>query len=216
MFDTFKNWEMDRCGKLTASEIHKLLGKSRKGDYFSEAAQTYIKQKAAEILTMELINGGRSNMAAMEWGNSHEQLAMDRFEKETGLQVEYFGGANPKFFERTPFSGGSPDGLTDDSVVEIKCPFNSTEHLQHLLLKDVIDLKDYYPEAYWQIVFNSVCCDKTHGYFISYDERYADEVLQCKIIAFDIDKDDAAMIVERVNKAEEMLADIISQVRKIV
>ena len=217
MFNNFREWEMERCGKFTASEIYKLISKGRNtNDYFSKEGQTYIRQKAAEILTMELSNGGRSNMPAMEWGNANEFDAVERFKKETVLDVEYFGGANPKFFERTPFSGGSPDGIGEDFIIEVKCPFNSGEHLTHLMLDDVFALKDYYPEAYWQMMFNMIVTGKPKAYFISFDPRYADELLQIKIISFELQIGDDALLIERLNEAEKQLADLITKARKII
>lgn len=217
MFQTFNDWEMERCGKFTASEIYKLISKPRTGNgYFSKEGQTYIRAKAAEILTMELVNGGRSNMPAMEWGNANEYDAVERFKKETGLEVEYFGGANPKFFEYSPFSGGSPDGVGEDFIIESKCPFNAGEHLSHLLLNDFIDLKDYYPEAYWQMTFNMIVTQKEFGYFISFDPRYADEKLQIKIIKFELVLGDKEILLDRLAESEKQLAELITNARKIV
>ena len=217
MFQDYESWMTDRLGKFTASEIYKLLVKGKGGEYFGQAAQTYIKQKAAEILTLEQNNGGRVNGYALEWGNAHEHEAIVRFQKETGLDVDYYGGASPKFFELTPFSGGSPDAIiSGDTVGEVKCPYNSAEHIEHLLLNDETDLKSYYPEAYWQMTFNMICTDLKKATFISYDPRYADEVLQIKIISFDINEEDAALIKERVAEAEKQLSVMVGMVRDLI
>lgn len=217
MFADYENWMTDRLGKFTASEIYKLLVKGKGGEYFGQAAQTYIKQKAAEILTLEQNNGGRINGNALEWGNAHEHEAIQRFIKITKNDVDYYGGASPKFFELTPFSGGSPDAIINgDTVGEIKCPYNSAEHIEHLLLNDEADLKSYYPEAYWQMTFNMICTELKKATFISYDPRYADEPLQIKIISFGINKEDAALIKERVEEAEKQLSVMVGMVRDLI
>ena len=218
MFQDYESWMTDRLGKFTASEIYKLLVKGKGGEYFGQAAQTYIKQKAAEILTLEQNNGGRVNGNALEWGNAHEHEALLRLQQiRKGSEFIYYGGASPKFFELTPFSGGSPDAVSDDSeVVEIKCPYNSAEHIEHLLLNDENDLKSYYPEAYWQMTFNMICTGLDKGLFVSYDPRYADEVLQIKIISFDINEEDAALIKERVAEAEKQLSVMVGMVRDLI
>ena len=204
----------DRLGKFTASEIWKLTEKGKGGEYFGKGAKTYIRQKAAEILTMEQVNGGRANTNSMEWGNAHEYEAFERFVKETGLQdVEYYGGANPKFFDYTAFSGGSPDAKGIDFVGEIKCPYNAGEHVEHLLLGDWEDLKGYYPEAYWQLTFNMICTNTKKAYFVSYDPRFADEHLQIKIIGFELNEADADNLKKRIEEAEKQLSVIVKLVR---
>lgn len=218
MFEEIHEWEMDRCGKFTASEIHKLLVKGKKGDYFGVGANSYIRLKAAEILTMTPNNGGRVNISAMEWGNAHEYEAMQRFEKETGLKVTYYGGGNPKFFEYTPFSGGSPDGLVpdDEAILEIKCPFNSGEHIEHHLINNAEELKNYYPECYWQMTFNMICTNMGAGYFVSYDNRYLDDKLQVKIVRFELNKEDAELLKETIAEAEKQLSVLIELVRETI
>lgn len=215
MFNQQQQWMEERCGKFTASEIYKLLAKGRAKDkYFGDVAETYIRQKVAEILTMEPNNGGRANVYAMEWGNAHEAEAVARFEKESGFTVEYFGGANPKFFEYSDFSGGSPDGLVGDTaIIEVKCPYNSAEHLAHIMLNDEKELKDYAHEYYWQMVWNMIVTKRTVATFISHDPRYADESLQYKQIDFILNNEDAELIKERVSEAEKQLKVMVKMIR---
>lgn len=214
MFDQYNDWMTDRLGKFTASEIWKLTEKGRGGEYFGKGAKTYIRQKAAEILTMEQVNGGRANSNAMEWGNAHEFEAFERFLKETGLKdAEHYGGANPKFFDYTALSGGSPDGKGETYVLEIKCPYNAGEHLEHLMLSCWEDLRSYYPEAYWQLTFNMICTNTNIGFFISYDPRFADDELQIKILQFRLVESDRDYLIERLTEAEKQLTEIIKKVR---
>lgn len=217
MFDQYNEWLTDRLGKFTASEIWKLTEKGRGGEYFGKGAKTYIRQKAAEILTQEPVNGGRANISSLEWGSAHEFEACKKFEEVTGLSASYLGGANPKFYDYTAFSGGSPDGLTSDKMVlEIKCPYNSGEHVEHLLLNSAEDLKDYYPEAYWQIMFNIICTDSEGGYFISYDPRFAEHPLRLKYITIEKDEAAIALLKERLTEAEKQLAVMIGLVRELL
>jgi hypothetical protein len=216
MFQEFEQWQLDRLGKFTASETWKLVEKGKGGEYFGKGAKTYIRQKAAEILTLEPINGGRTNGMALEWGSAHEHEAVVRFQKENpGIEVIYYGGAAPKFFQYSSNSGGSPDGCGDDgSVLEIKCPFNSGEHLEHIFISDAEELKSYYPECYWQMVFNMICTDQKIAHFISYDPRFADESLQFKQLTIELNDEDADIIKERVAEAEKQLKVMIDLVRE--
>jgi hypothetical protein len=215
MFEQIQDWEADRLGKITASEIWKIMEKGRGGEYFGKGAKTYIRQKVAEILTLEPVNGGRANTYAMEWGNSNEKEAIDRFKKESpSADVIYYGGANPKFFEYTHFSGGSPDGVTDDGeVLEVKCPYNSGEHIEHLLLNSEEDLKYYAPEYYWQITANMIFTGLEKAVFISYDPRFAEDHLQVKILRFNINPEHKELLLERLSEAEKQLAVLTELVR---
>jgi len=210
---TFSEWEAERIGKFSASEIYKLITKGRKGEYFGEGAQTYINTKVAELLTLERV-GGKFNNDAMEWGNAHEEEAAERFLKDYGLPFTYHGVAFPKWYEWTDFSGGSPDGVGDTFIIEIKCPYNSKEHLEHLLLTTAADLKAYAPEYYWQCVWNAIITNRPECIFISYDPRFAIERQQLKVLRFTPDPDDVELIKERVAEAEKQLAVTIELVKE--
>lgn len=239
MFDQLQDWQLQRLGKFTASEIHRLIGggtrpmtkdeldarsKDEKGKllstrttvdtFFGTKQMLYIKEKAAEILTQEPNNGGRANTYAMEWGNANEHDAVIRFEKETTCKVEYFGGANPKFFDYSKFTGGSPDGLIGEyTVAEVKCPFNSAVHIDHYMLNDVVEFKEYSPAYYWQMVANILFTERKAGVFISYDPRFADEELQIKILEFAPLPGDIDLLKETIVEAEKELQVLIALIR---
>lgn len=206
MFEELAQWQKDRLGKITASEIWKIMVRGKAKDaYFGDTALKYIKQKVSEILTCEPNNGGRANFSAMEWGNSHENEAIWQVMQYTGQNIEYFGVGNPKFFEFTNFSGGSPDGLSEDAVWEIKCPYNSAEHYEHFLFADQDDVKSYKPEYYWQLNANMVFTNRKKGYLCSYDPRYAQEPHQLKIVEFTLLPEVEEQIIERINEAEKQM-----------
>ena len=208
MFNEINQWLSSRAGKFTASEIHKIMGKGRGQEYFGMVAKSYITTKAAEFLTGELANQ-RGQTMAMEWGQAHEFEAITKYQAQYG-EVEYYGGANPMFFEYSKFSGGSPDGVSSDSVIEIKCPFNSSEHLKHLLLKDREEIKDAIPEYYWQMTANALFTNKPYSVFISYDPRFESQY-QMKVLRFSIDLDDCSLLKERLEEAEKELNSILKR-----
>ncbi len=206
IFEQLQAWQIERLGKITASEFWKIMVKGKaKDQYFGDTANKYIKLKVAEILTCEPNNGGRANMSAMEWGNSNEYEANVKFQEFTGLEVEYFGVYNPKFFNYTNFSGGSPDGLTNDAVVEYKCPFNSAEHFEHFLFSDQEDCKSYKPEYYWQIMANMVFTGRSKGFLVSFDPRYAKQDHRLKIVNFKLTDEIKETIIERIGEAEKQM-----------
>jgi len=210
--NNYNDWIMDRCGKITASEIHKIMGKGRSKDaYFGQLAETYMLSKIAEILTLEPINGGRVNTDAMDWGNAHESDAAAAFQQEhPHLNLQYYGIMNPKFFEYNQYCGGSPDGVFtaatgDNGIIEIKCPYNSTEHVRHLLITDAASLLDIAPEYYWQMVANMLFTETRIGYFISFDPRMALERLQLHVVPIEPIDGHIELIKERIAEASKWI-----------
>jgi len=198
MFEEINNWLLTRCGKFTSSEIHKLIPNGRaKGEIFSTTGKTYIKQKAAELITKEPIQ--KPTTYAMEWGLSHENEALMIFEEMYG-EIEKFGGGNPQFFMYNQKWGGTPDATFADAVIEVKCPFNSSEHFEHLLMNTADDLKDYAPEYYWQMVSNMIILKKNYGIFVSYDPRFPLEH-NLKVLKFELNPLDAEFLISKVEKA---------------
>lgn len=208
IFDQTADWQLERMGKLTASEIWKLMQKGRKKEeYFGGTAQTYIKSRLAEIITQEpcVDLEGRN---AIEHGNAYEMDAVLSFERIKGVKVEYYGKGNPKFFpyEKHPdYAGGSPDGETTDAVCEVKCPFNPTHHVTHLMIATPEDLKNEKPEYYGQIMFNMMCTGKKKGYFISYDPRPLNYKLRTHIIEIPYDEAYCQELEERIGEAVKLL-----------
>lgn len=207
MFEEINNWLSTRCGKFTSSEIHKLIPNGiKKGELISKAGKTYIRQKAAEFITREPIQ--KPTTYAMEWGLSHESEAITVFESLYG-EVEKFGGNNPKFFQINENWGGSPDAMLGDAVIEVKCPFNTSEHFEHLLMNTAEDLKSYAPEYYWQMVSNMIILKKNFGIFISYDPRYPLEH-NLKVLKFQLNPTDAELLSFKVDNAIVEFKKLIS------
>lgn len=58
---------------------------------------------------------------ATQWGNDNEPVALAAYCSATGLNVQQVGFVQHRGIE---WLGGSPDGLTDNRLIEIKCPFS--------------------------------------------------------------------------------------------
>ena len=171
------DWLNSRLGKITSSNFHKLMGKGRAKDAeFSSTGYSYLYEKIAEMITGEQ-GSDLSGMKAIEWGNEMEQHAVTALKKK-GYEFEYFGKENPKFFDYNKYSGGSPDGLNNDTVFEIKCPFNSTHHIVNLIgsrgFRPADWLKTNRIEHWTQVQFNMMCTNTDKGLLASFDPRCAD------------------------------------------
>jgi hypothetical protein len=119
-------WNLIRAGKVTASELDRLvspLGKVRTGD----GVKTYLMEKVAERWTHGPLP--TTNFWDGDQGQFLEDFARPAFTLETGLDVRQVG-----FIESDDGRMGcSPDGLIgDDCGLEIKCPHLET-HVRYLL-----------------------------------------------------------------------------------
>jgi len=168
------NWNTQRMGKVTSSQVSKLLGSPRtKGAEWTGTALTYLNEVVAEITT-----GQRSeeiSSRAIDWGNEYEAEAFAKFAQTVKGELQYFGKENPQFFalfEFEGFAGGSPDFTWNKVVGEIKCPYNSAVHVKRVInYSTAQDLLDEEPEIYAQIQMNMMCTESESGIFVSYDPR---------------------------------------------
>ncbi len=206
-------WLAARRGKLTSSEIHKIFtGGRKKGELFGAGAITYIRSRVDEITSGEVKE--EMDFKQTEWGKANEADAIFSFEDITGLHVEYHGISNPKFYPYGDFAGGSPDGevieYSESAIVECKCHFDGSKHLQKLLIKSVSEFKDTFWEEYCQDQMNMIVSSKQNCYSISYDPRKLQPELRTKIIRIPLDKEWVTDFILRHDAAVEMMADILS------
>ena len=199
-------WFNYRCGKITASDIWRLMSNGQvKDEIFSEAGKTYILQNLAEIIT-----GDRKKIKdvnSFAWGKKYEpDAAKMAFEK--GHEFEYYGGYTRYFFPYNAFSGASPDGLNDSTIFEIKCPYTSEKHVENLLgslLPNPVDfLKKKRNEYLMQIYFNMLCTGRKEGIFISYDPRATKESHRLAIIKVPPDHKVLEKMIERIEIAKDV------------
>ena len=166
-------WYLARKGKFTASEIYNLLTTSKKKDEtFGETALTYIKGKVSEYLMQEDVFIEMQDLAfsntATRWGEQYEPEARQLYSELTGIEVEETG-----FIPYSRHSGGSPDGLwkNGQGLIEIKCPFNPSKHIEFMMMKTQDDLKEANKQYYWQCMSNMLFAGCSYIDFVSYDPR---------------------------------------------
>jgi hypothetical protein len=202
-------WQEQRIGRFTASEIHKLLKSGRaKDSVFGDTAMTYIREVVAEILSGV---AEKVTSEAMEWGKFHEPAAIEAYRRNTGKKIEYYGTESPLFIEYGEFAGGSPDGVTDTHLLEVKCPFRSVNHVDNLLLTP-----ETFPtrrtEYYAQIQFNMFLTKKDKAHFISYDPRMASEEQQLFILEIPYNAEFVEEITSRLELAIQELKQMLKQI----
>lgn len=193
--------KLARVGKFTGSEIWKLMG--AKG--FGKTGETYIYEKVAEFLTGVPVKP-EFQAASTQWGIDHESEAKDYFKAATGLTI-----INSETLENSQIAG-TPDGIIKGNKIgfEIKCPFNSGNHLKNLLMSKELDLLDLHPEYYWQIVSYMWLTGFTKWKFCSYDPRFKDEK-RMLILNIELIPEHLTLLQNRVIEAKLIFENIISK-----
>lgn len=206
IFNSEEQWLEARRMRFTASEIHKLMGKSRNGSTLPKTAETYIYEKASTILSgIEKETFGRS----LDWGKEYEKEAFERYERTSFEPVEYFGGNKFMLIPFGDYAGYSPDalGVDESFIVEIKCPYNSANHLMNFNITNNDDLKSIRPEYYWQMQFGMIASNSNFGRFVSYDPRMPQHK---QLYIVEIERDNVQEQIEtRLQIAKVILNQII-------
>ena len=166
-------WKQKRIGKITSSNLDKLMNLTKDGRIKTKAGIDYLLEIQHQKDTG--CDSEETFAKAMQWGKALEEEALFYYNKITGNNV--ISGTHG--FEEILFVdniiegfGDSPDGVTVDrkGVVEIKCPYNGANHLRNCALQSYHDGCDYFWQCMGHMIDPRVeWCD-----FVSYDPRYED------------------------------------------
>ena len=158
-----EEWHRARLGKPTGSNFAKVLGSK-------SVRQGYLDDLICQRLTNN--RGEDVKSSAINWGHEHEADARQAYEARNWCFVEEVGF----IMHDTINAGCSVDGMVDpDGIIEIKCPYNSKNHLQTLESREVP--KQYVPQVQGNLLITGrKWCD-----FISYDPRFPEKLSLCVI-----------------------------------
>lgn len=199
--EEYSEWQQARVGKFTSSRIGDLMVNGRgKDKFWGDTAMNYIYEKIAELLTG--IPNQTPETRAMEWGNDNEGPAIKRYAEATGNPVEHLGKV---FIEFNDMCGGSPDGFVgDDGILEIKCPYNSANHIKTYITGEV-------PKGHlFQCQANMLFSGRSWCDYVSFDPRMP-EAIQLKIIRIKRDEEVCNQILERIELAAQEIVKIQEQ-----
>lgn len=201
MFQRTTEWHQARLGKVTASRVADVIGKTKTGYGASRA------NLMADLIVERLTGQPASTFtnAHMEWGTEQEPHARAAYSACTGELVEEVGFID---HPRIANSGASPDGLVADGLVEFKCPAATATHLDTLLAQTVPG--KYIAQMQWQMA----CTGRAWCDFVSYDPRLP-EHLRMFVKRVERDNDYIKMLEaevtlflseleEKLNKLEEI------------
>jgi putative phage-type endonuclease len=193
-----EEWFAARLGKVTASRVADLVGKTKTG--YSATRDNYMAQLVVERLTFTKQESYTN--AAMQWGTDQEPFARAAYEAAQGVMVEEVGFVPHPTIE---WAGASPDGLVgDDGLVEIKCP-NTATMIETLLSQKV-------PGKYFiQMQFQLACTNRKWCDYVSFDPRMP---AKAQIFVRRVDRDDE-YIAHLEEEIAKFLVEVESQVQKL-
>ena len=194
-----EEWYNARLGKVTASRFKDVMTNGR-GSAASKTAESYMMQLIAESLTQNVVN--EFSTPATKWGTDNEPAARSLYEWRTGVPIEEVGFATIADCDKV---GASTDGLIGDEMcVEIKCPYNSVNHLR--------TIETGVPKVYeWQIQGQLWVLDRTFCEFISYDPRMPESY---RMVTFEVERDEDMidMLRDRVGRFVEVMLSRFRQI----
>jgi len=193
-------WHEARLAKITASRFGEVLKKGTKGEMFGKVAWSYAYELVAEKLT-----GTWKEISArpMEWGKANEPMARKMYMAETFDYVQEVG-----FVDYIDMIGCSPDGLIgDDGCLEIKCPWDSANHVRALETKQVPEI--YVPQVQGQLM----CLDRKWCNFVSYDPRFKDISKRIIFIPVYRDEEYIKILLNRLNEFKKIVKSILEKIK---
>lgn len=182
------DWLYERVGLCTASRFKDAIDTLKIGKS-SAKRDAYKWELVIERITGQPVQHYEST--AMQHGTEHEPLARMAYCGKTSAFVDEVG------FHRHPelMVGGSPDGLVDDDGgIEIKCPFNSANHLTCWLtgmpdehIPQVQGLMWLLDRQWWDFVSYDPRLPAPLDLYVQRiprDDKYISETLEHGIVAF--------------------------------
>lgn len=191
-------WLAQRAGHCTASRFKDVLAKIKTGE--SASRRNYRIQLVTERLTGRPCDSYSNT--AMEWGTATEPFARAAYEGARTVMVDETGFL---LHPEVPYVGASPDGLVGaDGGVEIKCPYQSTVHVETLE-------GGMPPEHRAQVQGTLWVTGRAWWDFISFDPRMPAH-LQLYVERIPRDEDYIATLAAEVTK---FLAEVDAMVRRL-
>ena len=123
--------------RFTSSEIYNLTKKDRSGKNFGQAALTYIEEKNFERKLGRRLSE-QISARPLEWGKLVEQRAFEVL----GLEYQLVSDMTIEHPLYPEFWAGSPDGVKNGVVMDIKCPSTLKSFCQFYEINDKESLID--------------------------------------------------------------------------
>jgi hypothetical protein len=156
-----------RVGNFTSSNIVKLLSKGKAKDSMGKPALTYIQEKNMERILGRSITT-ESDARPLQWGKMCESLVFEQ------LSMSYTLCSQETLQHPTiPYWTGSPDGVSADAVIDIKCPLTLKSYFLLTQGENIYSMIDGFSKSgasfgehsdgdkfYWQLISNAILTGK--------------------------------------------------------
>ena len=200
-------WFTQRMGKITSSTIYNLMVEPKlKSEAGNLAATTkdYLTSKLAERLT-GVQREFTSN--ATNHGLELENEAIKFYEGKTGATIKSGG-----YIEMiNGLYGGTPDGLIEGGgIIQVKCPYNYTNHINNGLIEGQEYFKKNYKQYYWQCQSDMMITESEFCDFVSYCPEIADN-LKMFIFRIEANIEDMQLLLSKINQAGEYMNNLYNQ-----
>ena len=193
-----QEWQNCRTGKITASNIYKILTRTKTG--YGADREHYLMQLLTERMT-----GQRTEIytnSSMQWGTDQEPYARAAYEVAFDQMVDTVGFIDHPYIN---MAGASPDGLVGDAgLIEIKCPETKTALVVWLTGK--IDDK-YWHQMHWQMA----CTGRKWCDYAVFDPRlpghlqlYQKRVKQCDMWVENAEKEIGLFLAELAERQDKL------------
>lgn len=155
-----EDWYEARRGKITGSRVSRIVdGGPAQWNRFMDVLQREIEEGPGGWL-----EGRDADSASLAHGRRHEETAVSNYELVHDVDVERVGFID---HPSIPMFGVSLDGLLPDRTLEVKCPFNETNHLR-AIVHGMPSEHQPQVQAGMEVVGRDLCA------FISYCPTHAD------------------------------------------
>lgn len=186
-------WTFAKLGVVSASKAKEAVGDPKSG-----GRNTYLQQLVAQVCTGIF---SEMNMRVLEWGHDNEDRARAEYELVSGREVIQL----PFIYKDLNFREGcSPDGITSDRCVEIKCPYTSDKYTAFVTAKK-LDRNYEWQMQYQMRVMDADACD-----IVMYDPR-----MKKKPICYRTVERNDKMQAQFDERIPEFIADMDKALEKI-
>lgn len=190
-------WQRARLGKITGSCFGKIkYGRGGKG--WSETTETYLSELVWEHATGQPASKFTGN-AATQWGNEHEDDAIEEYTRRTGYPVK-----RGKFYKMKGHKliGCTPDGVGEKGL-EVKCPYGPKAHFRTII-------EDQIPDEYIdQVRGHCLVTSREYCDFVTYDPRIPLPHLQLHCIEYEAEPHEIEELHDRLSQFEEYLFETL-------
>ena len=187
------DFQKTRLGKITCSNFHRITY-ARGTDQWSDTAESYLAELVFEHDTGTPASRF-SGSAATEWGNEHEETAIQEYEARTGQKV-----IRQQFCKLAGFRlvGGTPDAVGKKGL-EVKCPYNPKNHYWTLQRRTIP--KEYEMQVIGHILLTGrKACD-----FASFNPRSSNPHTRMVIIEKQRNEHEIEALTDKLFHFEETL-----------